>query len=178
MALEVTLAAAAAVQHHGTGPARPGQVVPQGLRRPGGPGAVPGAVESQPVAFDADGAPPPLAALAGIVGELAQGLTADDQGRAGDVAAGAVRQRVHADVRPLVPGVARHGVGGRRQDLAIHLEVAVDGQGAHVVEGPVDPVVRLRLPHDLGQRPPPGVDVDLDAGDPGERNGDGAGVTH
>ena len=65
-----------------------------------------------------------------------------------------------------------------QEDLAVRLEVAVDGQGAHVVEGPVDPVVCPRLPHDLGQGPPPGVDVDLNAPDPGERHGDRARVTH
>lgn len=175
---EVTLAASAAVQHDGAFPAGRRQVVPQGLRRPGGSGAVPGAVKGQPIPLDADGAPAALSALAAVVWQLAQGLSAYDQGRAGDVVAGAVRQRVHADVRPGVPCVTRNGVGGGRQHLVISLEVAVDGHGAHIVEGAVQAVIRAGLPHDLRQSPSPAVDVDFDAGDSGKRHRQGAEITH
>ena len=175
---EVTLAAAASIQHDGAGPASRCQIVPQGLRRPGGSGAVPGAVEGQPVPLDADGAPAALSALPGVIGQLLQSLSAYDQRRAGDVILRAIWQHVHTDVRPGVPSVARHGVGWGRQDISGRLEMAVDGQGAHVVEGAVEPIVRPGLAHDIGQRLPPGVGIDLDSGDPGERHGDGAGVTH
>lgn len=175
---EVTLAASAAVQHDGAFPASRRQIVPQGLRRPGGRGAVPGAVEGQPVPLDADGAPAALSALAWVIDQLAQSLAAYDQGRAGDVVPRAVWQHVHADVRPGVPGVARNGVGWGRQHLSVRLEMAVDGQGAHVVEGAVDPIVRPGMAHDLGQRLPPGVDIDLDSGDFGKRHCGGTRITH
>ena len=178
LALEVTLAASAAVQHDGAFPASRRQIVTKSLRRPGGSGAVPGAVEGKPVTLDADGAPTPLSSLARVIGRLAQSLATYDQRSAGDVIPCAVWQHIHADVRTGVPGVASHGVGGCRQHISVRLEMAVDGQCAHIVEGAVKSIVRPGLAHDLGQRLPPGVYIDLDSGDFGKRHGDGTGITH
>lgn len=178
MSGEVTLAASAAVQHDGAFPASRRQIVPQGLRRPGGNGAVPGAVEGQPIPLDADGAPTTLSSLAGVIGQLAQGLAAYNQWRAGDVILCAIWQHIHADVRTGVPSVARHGVGGGRQYLAVLLEMAVYGQCAHIVEGAVKSIVRASFQHNLLQRFLLAIYINLDSGDFGKRHCYGTRITH
>ena len=166
LAFEITLAGAAAVQHNGGIPSCRRQIVSEGLRRPGHTPAVSRTVQGQRAALDADSGASPLSSLALVINQFGDWLSGNNQRCAGDIITlRGIRQRVHRDVRSLIPGVAEDCVIRFAEYLPICFQVAVWDERGHVIERPVEDVIRPGLPLNLRERPESGVDVKLDAPD-------------
>ena len=166
LAFEITLAGAAAVQHNGGIPSCRRQIVSEGLRRPGHTPAVSRTVQGQRAALDADSGASPLSSLALVINQFGDWLSGNNQRCAGDIITlRGIRQRVHRDVRSLIPGVAEDCVIRFAEYLPICFQVAVGPERGHVVERAVEDVIRPGLPLNLRERPESGVDVKLDAPD-------------
>ena len=169
--IEITLAGAAAIQHNRGIPSCRCQIVPERFRRPGHTPSVPRTVKGQRAALDADSGASPLSSLALVINQFGDWLSGNNQRCAGDIITlRGVRQRVHRDVRSLIPGVAEDCVIRFAEYLPICFQVAVGPERGHVVERAVEDVIRPGLPLNLRESAASGVDVELDALDVFQRD--------
>ena len=163
-ALEITLAGAAAIQHNRGIPSCRCQIVPERFRRPGHTPSVPRTVQGQRAALDANGRASPFAALPHVIDQFGDWLSGNNQRCASDIIAlRGVWQRVHRNVRPIIPGVAGDCVSRFAEYLSVCFQVTIRYKCTHVIERAVEDVIRPGLPLNLRERPASGVDVELDA---------------
>ena len=106
----------------------------------------------------------PFAALPLVIDQFGEWLSGNNQRCASDIIAlRGVWQRVHRNVRPIIPGVAGDCVSRFAEYLSVCFQVTIRYKCTHVIERAVEDVIRPGLPLNLRERPAGGVDVELDA---------------